>query len=277
MELQELPTYDAGFNTTGLYKQRYYLVDNQFVNSGKRKWSAGLGIRWEYVQASPEIQKGLYFDGRNHFFSAYTQFGFNTFDKPFFASKGTKIDIWAGYVFGLKPSFNFYIDNNFIGDLNSDPIAYGNYPRLLAKIDHTAPFGDRVAGIVKAQAGINFGSKSSLLNNFTLGGMNYMMRNQAVFAGPREGQIMTESLTSLQAGLRWRVVSDLYATISANAAVYDFVSKTSFSTATSWIGGGGLTLGYNLPIGPFEWTVMYTGKVGGVRSYLNIGFPFRTQ
>jgi NTE family protein len=277
VELQELPTYDADFNRTGLYKQRYYLIDNQFLNSGKRKWSAGLGVRWEYLQAVPEIQKGLYFDGRNHFLSAYTQFAYNTLDKPFFASKGTKIDIWAGYVFGLKPSFNFYIDDNFAGDLNTDPIDFGNYARLLGKIDHTAPISNRLAGILKAQACINFGPKSSLLNNFTLGGMNYMMRNQAVFAGPREGQIITESLSSLLAGLRWRVVSDLYATISANAAVYDFVSKTSFSTATSWIGGGGLTLGYNLPIGPLEWTVMYTPKVGGVHTYINIGFPFKTQ
>jgi NTE family protein len=57
-EYQDLPFYDD-FKQQGNYKLKYYRIDNQFMNSSRRRWSGGLGARWEYVELNHSSRSGV--------------------------------------------------------------------------------------------------------------------------------------------------------------------------------------------------------------------------
>lgn len=276
IEHQEYPFYQD-FKQEGNYKNKYYLLDNQFLNTSRRRWSGGVGARWEMADVNPTIQIGDYFEGQSRFFTLYTVMNYNTFEKPFFPVKGTKIDFLAGYVLGLNPNLNVYEDGIFLGNLDDLGVNYGNYMRVTLHAKRVAPISKRWAGILDLNSGVNFGPDQSMLNNFMIGGVTNVVRNQIVFPGLREGKLLTESAVATQVGLRWNVISDAYVTLNGSILYYDFIKKSLTNTTPSWISGTGLTLGYNLPIGPFEYTVMYGGKGVGWSTYLNFGFPFKAQ
>lgn len=276
MEHQEFPFYQD-FKQEGNYKIKYYLLDNQFLNTSRRRWSAGLGARWEMVDVNPTIQVGNYYEGQSRFFTLYTVMNYNTFERPFFPAKGTKIDFMAGYVLGLNPDLKVYRDEEFLGSLDDLGVGYDNYLRVTLRAQRVAPISKRFAALLDLNGGVNFGPYQSMLNNFVIGGLTNVTRNQILFPGLREGKVLTESAVATRFGLRWNVLSDAYVTFNGNVLCYDFINKSPVGNKTSWISGTGLTVGYNLPIGPFEYTVMYGGKGVGWSTYLNFGFPFKAQ
>jgi NTE family protein len=276
IEHQDFPFFQD-FKQQGDYKIKYYMLDNQFLNTSRRRWSGGLGARWELVDLNPTIQVGNYFEGKSRFFTLYTVMNYNTFERPFFPAKGSKIDFLAGYVLGLNPDLNVYQDENYLGNLDDLGLGYGNYMRVTLHAKRVAPISKKWAGILDLNSGINFGPNQSMLNNFMIGGVTNVARNQIVFSGLREGKVLTESAIATQVGLRWNVISDAYITLNGSVLYYDFVKKSLSNNNPTWISGTGLTLGYNLPIGPFEYTVMYGGKGVGWSTYINFGFPFKAQ
>ncbi len=276
MEFQEYP-YFKDFKQQGGYKTKYYLFDNLFLNSARRQWSGGFGVKWELVDVKSTIQSGNYYDGTSRFFTLYGAMHYNSFEKPFFPLRGTKIDFNAGYVFGLNPNLNIYLNGNHLGSIKELGIGYSDYFRISLNAKRIAHISKRWAGILNLQSGINFGPDPSFLNGFLVGGMTDVVRNQIVFAGLREGKLNIESAVAGMAGLRWNIINGGFITLTGNALHYDFIKKSFESTSAQWIGGTGLTLGYNLPIGPIEYTVMFGGKGVGWSTYLNFGFPFKPQ
>jgi NTE family protein len=275
-EHQDFPFYQD-FKKQGDYKIKYYKLDNQFLNSSRRRWSGGLGASWEYVDLNPTIQAGNYFEGKSRFFTLYAIMNYNSFERPFYPAKGAKVDVQAGYVLGVNPDLDIYEDGLLLGNLDDLGISYGNYFRLTADAKKVTPISKKLANILEVRTGMNFGPNQSLLNNFVTGGMNNVTRNQLVFTGLREGKILTESAVAGQLGFRWNVITDGYLTFNGNAMYYDFIKKDFLQTTPTLIGGLGVTLAYYLPIGPFEYTIMYGTNGAGWSTYLNFGFPFKSQ
>jgi NTE family protein len=276
IEHQDFPYY-VNFKQEGDYNIKYYKIDNQFLNTARRKWSAGLGARWELVDLNPKIQVGDYFEGQNRFFTLYATMQYNSFEKPFFPKEGFKMNLMAGYVLGLNPNLNIYENGIRTGNIKELGIPYENYFRIVFDANRVAPLSNKWAAIFDGNAGINFGPNQSLLNNFFIGGMTHTIRNQVQFAGLREGKVITESVMNGSLGFRWNIISDAFITLRGNSMYYDFIQKNLLENSGQWITGGGLTLGYNLPTGPFEYTVMYGGKGAGWSTYINFGFPFRAR
>ncbi len=274
-EFQDLPLIE-NFKRLGGYTFRYFKIDNQFLNSARRRWSGGFGAKWEYVGFNPTIERGDYFNGHNQFFTLYGITTYNSYERPFYPPKGYKVDFSFGYVFGLDPKVNLFENGQDIGTIEANGVKYGNYLRSTLQAERILRLNSRWANVSLLQAGINFGPDQSIANNFFAGGATNVMRNQVTFLGLREGDLVSESVLAFKNGFRYNVFSDGYITLSGNVMHYDFLSKSSTVTNPSWIAGAGLTLGYNLPIGPFEYTVQYGGKGAGWSTYLNVGFPFRT-
>lgn len=275
-EFQDIP-FKENFRQLGGYSYRYYRIDNQLMNSARRRWSGGFGARFEQIGIDPTIQSGQYLDGNNRFMMWYGNMVYNSFDKPFFPAKGFKMDWVVGYVTSLNPKLELYNGNTLLGNLKDLGIGYGNYLRTTLDAQRVMPLSSRWTLINRLQAGINFGPYQSLLNDFTPGGMNNVIRNQINFAGLREGDLLSESIAAWATAFRWNVFGDAYITLTGNAMHYDFIKKENVHRPPAWLGGGGLTLGYNLPIGPFEYTVMYGGRGPGWSTYINVGFPFKAQ
>lgn len=273
-EFQEQPTY-TDFRSTGLYKMRYLTIDDRFQLSAKRRSAGGIGGQWESIGVNPRVESGTYYSGNNHFFQTYAFWNYNTLSKPQYPRKGSLIELKAGYVFNIRPDFNVYEDGLLIGEVNRASASYGNYPRATLNFSSTTPISKRWAWVNRAQSGVNFGKNSSLLNGFIAGGMNNTTRNQILFAGLKEGQVYSESMASAHTGFRFNPFGKLYTTLVGSALAYDFVSKTVEATKTTWILGSGLTLAYDLPIGPVEFTIMVNNQSSGIGTYFNFGFPFR--
>lgn len=275
VENQEIPYYQD-LKRLGQYGLQYYRLDNQILNSARRRWSAGMGIRFEHIKAVPKILQGSYIAGKNSYFYPYGLLSYNSFDRPNFPSKGFKMEVQGGWIFGQMPNVKLYQDGVLQGDINPTGGGYKNYPRLSTNIERVMPISAKWSGIMRLQGGANFGSYQSLLNFFVAGGNSIVTRNQIVFAGLREGEVLSESMVAMRFGGRWRMLTDLYVTFNADALSYDFIAKRDESSnGTKYKLGAGITVGYNLPIGPFELTTMYTGNVGGIRTYVNFGFPFK--
>jgi NTE family protein len=273
-EFQELPTY-TDFRSTGLYKMRYFTIDDRFQLSAKRRSAGGIGGQWEAIGADPRVESGTYYSGNNNFFHSYAFWNLNTLSKPQYPTKGTFIEVKAGWVFNLRPDFKVYEDGLLIGNITHKNATFGNYARSTMIFSSTTPISERWAWVNRAQSGINFSKNSSVLNGFIAGGMNNTTRNQIMFAGLKEGQIYSESMASAHTGLRFNPFGKLYTTLTGSVLCYDFVEKRNEATSATWMVGSGLTLAYDLPIGPIEFTIMVNNKTSGVGTYFNFGFPFR--
>jgi NTE family protein len=273
-EFQELPTY-TDFRRTGLYKLKYFTIDDRFQLSAKRRAAGGIGLQWENISATPQIESGTYLNGHNNYFHLYGFWQFNDLSKPQYPKKGTQVELKAGYVFGLNPDFQLFEDGNLVGDITKQNVQYGNYFRTTAFVSNTAPIGSRWAWVSRFQGGVNFSSNQSLLNAFIAGGMNPTMHNQVMFAGLKEGEVVSESMLAAQTGARYNPFGKVYASLVGSVLTYDFISKESIPVTPKWVVGTGLTLAYDLSFGPIELTLMISNKTQGLRTYFNFGFPFR--
>ncbi|HLO79979.1 MAG TPA: patatin-like phospholipase family protein [Chitinophagaceae bacterium] len=273
-EFQELPTY-TNFRSTGLYKLKYVSIDDRFQASAKRRSAGGLGIQWENIDAVPQVESGTYYNGQNNYFQLYGFWQYNTLSKPLYPRKGTQIELKAGYVFDVSPEIDVYEDGVFIGEITKSYIKYGSYLRTTVNYANTAPMSKRWAWISRLQGGVNFSTNQSLLNGFLAGGMVPTIRNQVMFAGLHEGEIVSESMVAAHIGPRYNPFGKFYATLLGSALGYDFIEKDQQPADVKWIIGSGLTLAYDLPIGPIEFTLMWNNKNGGLGTYFNFGFPFK--
>lgn len=273
-EIQRVPVF-TNFNKTGEYRFRYFTLDNRFQLSAKRRSAGGIGLQWELIKVQPEFFAGKYYSGNNNFFQAYGFWQYNTLNKPQYARKGTMVELKAAYLFSVDPRLRQFEDGVFITDITKDNIVLGNYARLTAHYFNVAPLAGKWSLVSRMQAGINFSKNMSLFNEFYAGGMNPTFRNQIMFVGLQEGEVSSESMAAAQAGLRYNPFGSLYVTAQGSALAYDFIQKTSRPVESKWLFGGGLTLAYDLPIGPIEFTLMFTNKTQGMRSYFNLGFPFK--
>jgi NTE family protein len=273
-EFQEVPTY-TDFARTGLYKLKYFTIDDRLQLSAKRKSAGGIGIQWENIDALPQIQSGTYLKGNNNFFHMYAFWQYNNLPKPQYPKRGTQLELKAGYVFSVSPDLEVYQDGSLVGDINKTLIQYGSYMKSSLYFTNTKPLSRHWAFVSRLQGGANFGSNSSLLNGFVGGGMNHTMHNQVMFAGLKEGEVITESIIAAHAGPRYNPFGKVYVTLLGSVMTYDFIRKETLPATAKWIVGAGLTLAYDLSFGPVEITLMMTDKTHGLRSYFNFGFPFR--
>jgi NTE family protein len=273
-EFQDVPVY-TNFVRTGQYKLKYLTIDNRFQISSKQRSAGGIGMQWENIAAKPQILTGTYFSGHNNYFHLYGFWQRNTLNKPQYAHKGMVVELKGGAVLGVNPDFQVYEDGNLVGEIDKQLIPWGNYARATANFYSVTPIHKRWAWINRIQGGANFSENSSLLNGFYAGGMNPTFRNQIMFVGLQEGEVDAESMAAVQTGLRYNPFASFYATAQIGYLTYDFVKKNVDGGRTESAWGTGITVAYDLPIGPIEFTMMFSNKTQGLRTYFNFGFPFR--
>lgn len=273
-EFQDVPVF-SDFKRTGSYKFKYFTVDNRFQLSSKQRSAGGIGTQWEYIEAKPLVLNGRYYSGNNNYFHLYAFWQFNTLTKPQYPKRGTRVDIAGGYVFGLSPRFRVYEDGNLIGEITKQLVPYGDYFRTTAHFYKVAAISKRWAWVNRIQGGVNFSRNQSLLNGFYAGGMNHTFRNQVLFTGLSEAEVASESMAAAHTGFRYNPFGSFYATAQVSALMYDFVQKSGQQAGVNTLVGAGLTIAYDLPIGPIEFTMMFTNKTQGMGTYFNFGFPFR--
>ena len=124
------------------------------------------------------------------------------------------------------------------------------------------------------QAGANFNYKQRWANDFNVGGLTRLYRNQIVFAGLPHGSLFTPSVATLQLGLRYSMYKNLHFTARANGLVHNFISRNENIQVQDFLSGYALTAGYNTGLGPIELSGQYSDQTGKFSAYVNLGFAF---
>jgi NTE family protein len=131
-----------------------------------------------------------------------------------------------------------------------------------------------VTSFLNIQTGINFNYSRHAMNEFVVGGMTRLFRNQVIFAGLQEGTVYTPAMASVQGGLRTFLFTGAYLTGRANILFNNFISKTDFFDYEDIYTGYGLTFTYNFALGPLDLSLMYSDQTKKLQSYINLGIPF---
>jgi NTE family protein len=141
-------------------------------------------------------------------------------------------------------------------------------------VESYIPFGHRTTLLLNGQGGINFNYSRKVMNEFAIGGLSKVYRNQVLFAGLQEGTLYSPSMAMLQGGLRVQLFSNTYVTGKANILFNNFISRSEFFHPPDFLSGYALTFSYNFALGPLEISAMYCDQTHKVQSYINLGIPF---
>ncbi|HYC29388.1 MAG TPA: hypothetical protein VEB42_11235, partial [Chitinophagaceae bacterium] len=161
-----------------------------------------------------------------------------------------------------------------VTDPDTTAITTSPYERVLLNADGYTPLSHKTTLMLGMQGGVNFNYQRHLMNEFVVGGLTRMFRNQITFAGLQEGTVYTPSVLAVHAGLRYELFNNTYLTGRANMLLTNFVSKSNFFQNPDFMTGYALTFAYNFALGPLEISAMYSDQSKHFGTYINLGIAF---
>jgi NTE family protein len=266
-------TYD-NFEKDGLYNQSRFMVQLDFRWALHRKYSMGIGSRYERFHYKPDISSSFALQGNSNLLNSYFSLRLNTLSNAIYPKSGSKLDVEVGYVYSQKPGLTYTIDGHPISNLDSLGFNFNDYVKTTLNYEHYIPLAKKYTLFAQAQAGINFNQKENILNDYFIGGLTPTFKNQITFAGLNEGTVYTGSVAGIQLGLRYQMYSSLFLIAKANMAYYNFIGSNRDFQDANFLSGYSLSLGYNFILGPLELSAMYCDQTKKVLPYINLGIPF---
>lgn len=103
----DFTTYNK-FKKDGLYSMQLFKAAANMQYSGNRKFTVGIGTRYEWINYKPSIQSVLEIKGKNEFITSYTFAAVNTLDKNIYPRRGWKLDTEMGWVYNQSPGVTFF-------------------------------------------------------------------------------------------------------------------------------------------------------------------------
>lgn len=271
-EIIDITTYSDDFSESGLYNQASQNCDLQLLWQPEHNWSAGIGTTISNIYYDPKITSRAQVKGGAIYLNTYLLLQYNTLNKPLYPTKGTKLYFKGGLIYNQIADFDLYYDGQVIANQDSEPFSFRPYTQVRLNYEQYFPVWDN-AFLVQLQTGMNFNYKQAMINDFVVGGLNNVIRNQVTFAGLPEASIYTASVVSAQAGYQHELFSNLFLTGKVNALWYDFIDNNFLLNSRIRHGlGGSLTLGYRTFLGPIEASLMYSDMNHQVLPYFNIGY-----
>ncbi|HYF30043.1 MAG TPA: patatin-like phospholipase family protein [Chitinophagaceae bacterium] len=269
----DITTYDQ-FRQDGVYNQNYFVFDSRLQYSTSRNFSVGAGSKYEWVYYSPSITSRLSFRGNNDFVTNYAFISHNTLNKNVYPKRGFKMDAVVERVGTQHPNLEFFQDGKPVTDPDTTAITTSPYERATLNMEGYTPLSSKSTLMMSLQGGVNFKYKRHVMNEFVVGGLTRLFRNQVTFAGLQEGTLYTPSVLAAQAGLRYEVFNNTYIMGRANLLLTNFVSKSNFFQNPNFLTGYALTFAYNFALGPLEISAMYSGQSKRLSTYINLGIAF---
>jgi NTE family protein len=269
----DFDTYN-NFRRDGEYATQFFKSDGKFQYSANRKFTVGVGTRYEWVNYKPAIRSTFEIQGKNEYVTTYGFVGINTLNKAVYPDKGVKIDGEIGRVLNQSPKVLFFNDGVPVMNPDSTGVSDHNYNRAIVNAEVYTPVTPKVNFNVMFQGGINFNYNRSILNEFIIGGLTKTIRNQVLFAGLEENSLTSSGVAALQLGLRSEMFNNLFIMGKANGLVNDFIDFDNTLKKPKYFTGYSLGFGYNFALGPLEISAMYSDQTKRVRSYINLGIPF---
>jgi NTE family protein len=269
----DVNTYE-NFEQEGVYGTQLYKADAKMEYSANRKFTVGIGTRFEWVNYKPAIRSAFEIQGKNEYVTSYTFFAVNTLNKRVYPERGVKIEGEFGWVYNQSPKVLFFNRGVPVTDPDSTDVSYNDYHRATLNAEVYTPLSARLNFSTLFQGGVNIGYNRSILNEFIIGGLTETFRNQVLFAGIEENSLNSRSVAALQASLRYEMFNNFYVMGKVNGLVNDFVDFDNNVQEPDFFSGYSLGFAYNFALGPLEISAMYSDQTRKLRSYINLGIPF---
>ncbi|MFT3934691.1 MAG: patatin-like phospholipase family protein [Chitinophagaceae bacterium] len=266
----DVNTYNT-YKQSGIYKQSFFKADAKAQYFTRHNLAVGIGEKFETINYTPAILSGFQFSGNNNFFTTYAFISHNSLDKVVYSRHGIKLHAEFSVVGRQDPTVNF-----FVNGVRTDTLHISDYvyPRVTFNFNSFSPLSRRSTLEWLLQTGIDFNYKDNIMNEFVIGGLTPLFRNQVIFAGLQEGSLYTPSFAAVQAGYRYEMFNNTYLIGRANVLLENFISKSNLFQNPDILSGYSLTFGYNFALGPLEFSFMYSDQSKKVSTYVNIGIPF---
>lgn len=259
------------FKQDGAYKQIFYKGYLNIQNSSNNSFTVGAGTSIENIHITPAIQSIDEARGDYSSMKTYIFYKYNTLNKSFYPTRGVKLQTELAQVYNQKPNIILYHNGFPTGPAD---ISFDNYTRFYLDGMVHAPINANFNFFTEFQSGINFTRKPNVLNNFLIGGINGYFRNQIKFAGFQEASLNSPSAAMVQVGIRYAVVNNVYFVGRFTSLIKDFVSVDNSPANSSILTGYALSFAYKSPIGPLEFSMMYSDQSRKLQSYVTVGIPF---
>jgi NTE family protein len=127
---------------------------------------------------------------------------------------------------------------------------------------------------LQGEADANINASQFVFQDFVVGGLQPVIRNQVVFAGLSDAAMRTNSLAKASVNWRYQFAGSFYTGVTANIMYHSFLKEQFYRPASKFLSGAALTFGVDTPIGPLELSFMYSDNSGILKNYVNIGFRF---
>jgi NTE family protein len=271
-ERQEFSQF-RDFKTAGDYRQLDAYIDTRVQLAYERKKLYGLGLRAQAVSLRPTSVNTVDIDGSSFYMQPYLRFEYNTHDRLFLPRKGTYILIEPSLISHQSQKNEISLLGVSLGNIDTLGIDESGFIRLKSQIQHILKLRNKHFITLQGEADANFNTSQLLYQDFVVGGIQPVYRNQVSFAGLQDGALRTNSL--LKAAIHWRynIAGNLYIGASINAMYHSFLKQFSYES-TKFLSGYGLAVGIDTPFGPVEFNLNYCDQAGVVNNTLNAGFRF---
>jgi NTE family protein len=268
----DFPVYED-FRLKQTLRSRYSAFDIRLQYNLKKNMYIGIGQQYNISRITTPESPELTYNGKNTYWISYISYELNSCNKKYFTNQGWMVRAEVGYVYGQSPEFEYTSNNETV---NGDSLNYDNYIRLFIRADHYMPLSPKLVFSQNATLAYIIADNPYIANNFLVGGISQVIRNQVPFAGLNESEVKTGSLVSVQLALQYQLAKKIFLTGRFNTAIYDLQGSASksFTAANNLITGYGLTFGYASVIGPVEFTAMYCDQDGKMRYNMNLGYRF---
>ncbi len=268
------PLYE-NFKPVTEYKQIYFHTSlSANLQSGDHSFFTFSGSYY-YQSLSPNMVAPVTIEGSNSAVIAGADWQHHSLNKNAFPTMGQFIQIKNSFYFNQKPSFpNIVIDGDK-STLEDLEIRIRNFFQTQFRWDSYVPINERLTQKTQLQLGYNIKYEQGFINSFNMGGTYPFLENQITFIGLNEYELISENIMAAGIGYQYHIGRSVYASALANAAMYDFrLGRPEEIDRDNFILGGGVSVGYDGMLGPFELTFSYSPQTNNIIGYVNLGWMF---
>ncbi|WP_160290246.1 patatin-like phospholipase family protein [Flavihumibacter solisilvae] len=273
LERQEF-SLSQDYRPFGVYRESSYYLDSRLQFAFKRRSATSAGIHIERVSLKPRTISVQDIDGRNLYFQAYAKYEYNSHDRLFLPRRGSYVMIEPSYIFGQNPDAVFKSGGVPILNIDSLGIDFKSFFRLRIQARKVVQLHPRHHLTITGEGAANFNTTQFLFHDFLVGGMLPIMRNQVSFTGLQDASVRANSLLKGGINYRYQFTGSLYAAATFNLMYHSFLKEEFDDFNNNLLSGYGLTLGIDSPIGPLEFSFMYSDQSNVLKNYVNLGFRF---
>lgn len=262
------------FRVIGSIRQALVYADTRLQLAFKRQHSYGLGLHWETAALKPLSVTILDVSGNNNFTQAYLRYEFNSHDRLFLPRRGAYILFEPSVILNKPRNIEIKTAGQRIDNIDSLGIRYGDFLRVRLQLQKVIPFQRKHFLTLQGEADANINASQFVFQDFVVGGLQPVIRNQVVFAGLSDAALRTNSLAKVSVNWRYQFAGSFYTGVTANVMYHSFLKEQYYRPSSKFLSGAALTFGVDSPIGPLELSFMYSDNSGILKNYVNLGFRF---